>query len=185
MYKFLYIILLLFLFIEVIKPFSNNICERFSNTPTDVILSNSPSRGENDTYIKSNSSTLLMVQRNNKREPIFNYVRAPLNTKFIVNITRKKETGDEEIVKTNQPLNITGINQEVNNLLETNRLLVSDPSSTLHYYVKFLNKEGYKEELKNIQTINSKKEAYETCMNNSIGLPQKEAVFKCRSIQGL
>ncbi len=180
-YKFLYLLLVLILIFEFAKSFNRKACEAFASSPTDNRLSNSESDSADDKFANDGEEILVLTQTSAKREPIFNYIRAPLNKGIMVYIRRVKD-GRETQISNFPPMLITSNVYKTLNMLGQNNMLIDEPASTLNYYIKFLTIAEYNAELNAVHQRSTMQSKYNNCLQENSTMPKKQAAAKCKTI---
>lgn len=180
-YKFLYFILLIILLIETSKSYSKTL-EYFASSPTNNRLSNYEEDNSTDKFAYDNEEILLVTQLPNVPKKIeFSYIRAPLN-KWIIIYVKSNKTGSFKQISNFAPIQIKYTNYKTLNLLGFNNFFISDNSATFLYYIKFLDKASYQNEINMLNKNNKAKAKYINCLNVNIALSKNQAIEKCKTL---
>jgi hypothetical protein len=182
-YKFLYCMLILILLFEISKLFNYETnCSGFASSPTNYRLSNTEEDSLSDKFVDNNEELLLVTQPpNGVRKTEFSYIRAPLNTWIVVYVKTNRD-GVVKQISNFPPIQIKSSNYKTLNLLGNNNFLLTDLSSTLTYYVKFLDDKALQAEINTVHQKNALRDKYLNCLKTNITLSKKQATDKCQTL---
>lgn len=158
----IYIIIIIVLCWELLKIYSIEKFEVFSNNKTNYIVSNTKEKSASDKYVNENEEILIVKQNNTDQIIIFSYIRAPLN-KYLAIYAKKITPLKEELINTVLINNVNIIN-ETKKIISSNAIFLGNDIQ-INYYLKFLDDNSYKYELQKQNELKNTSNNYSNCLN--------------------
>lgn len=160
--KLVVILVSILLILKLYAGLNMEIAEFFTTTPGELVLSNAVTASDGDFNAIENKEVLVMEQTGSVRKIIYEYIRAPLGKYVVVYVNRIQN--DKETRINSAIIKIIELNTKLADMLGRNGLIIND-TSTLKYYIKFLDSSGYSKELAEQTDLLQKKYRYNACLN--------------------
>jgi hypothetical protein len=177
-YKLLYIFLIIILIFELLKCTCNtlhhysNTYENFTST-SNYILSKTEKKNSSDANANIDEEIYIGMQNKgtNAMQLEYNYIRTPLGRYLGIYVKRIFDN-EEKLIHT-KVIEIVKNNYNILDLIKDNKLLSSNATTAMKYYIKFLSDNSYKKELDIDENEKTSKSKYVNCMKENFQIYTK------------